>query len=79
MLRYGQWFQISLMLDLSHPPGGSHRVHRPLPHSEGQPGGAAAPVHLSGPQAGFGAQYSELHSHVHRRQTGVVHPSPSEI
>ena len=58
--------------------GGSPGAHRTLPDGEGQPGGAAAPVHRAGPQAGVGAlqrvraHLQELHPHVHRRQTRVV-------
>ena len=58
--------------------GGSPGAHGSLPHSEGQPGGTAAPLHCAGPQTRVGAlqrvrtHHQELHPHVHRHQTGVV-------
>lgn len=65
-----------ILLDL--PAGGSFGAHRPLPHSERQPSGPAAPIYSPGPQTRVGAlqrvcpHHQELHPHMHRHQARVV-------
>ena len=58
--------------------GRSPWAHWSLPDRQGQPGGAASPIHLSWPQAWVGAlqwicaDHEELHPHSDRRQARVV-------
>lgn len=75
---FDEWRLTLRLFVVSIPPGGSFGAHRPLPHSQRQPGGPAAPLHSPGPQARVGAlqrvcpHHQKLHPHLHRHQARVV-------